>query len=115
MTTMQVYWLIVLVNFGMFLGIVSVGAIITSFIILIASFIEGDYWSDGKVKAVKKNAKIIFVIGIIMLFITVFIPSKKDIVTMYIVPAVTQNETIKEIPDKLVKLLDKWLEEEKKK
>lgn len=53
-----------------------------------------------------------FVVGFISALINVFIPSTKEAVAIYVVPAIANNESVRAIPETAVKMADEWLKGE---
>lgn len=67
-------------------------------------------------KMLKKLTKLSGAIALFFIIPVTFIPTKSDMYEIYGVGGtldyIRKNETVKELPDKTVKMLDKWLDEE---
>lgn len=57
------------------------------------------------------HPKLIVIIGITIIIFGNLIPTTKQIAAIYIVPRITQNEKVQQIPEKALNILDKWLDE----
>lgn len=112
-----IYWLQVLGNIstvGTVLIFLGVAAIIPSCLALFANF-DRNYDSEirgfaAAVKAIKLSLLVVFV-GVI---ITVFVPSEKQMYAIYgiggTIDYLKDNETAKQLPDKVVIALDKYID-----
>ena len=62
----------------------------------------------------KRNRKRMLVVGIVSVIIEMFVPTKRDLLMIYgiggIVDYVKQNDTAKNLPDKAIIALDKYLQ-----
>ena len=82
-------------------------------------FLTSEYRERQKaiVKARRKTAKRLLVTAIISAVLTVFIPSEKQMYAIYgiggTIDYIKGNEKAKQLPDKVVDALDKWLDEQK--
>lgn len=111
----DLYWIAVLGNLITFIDVVCViSALATalSFILFIASSNE---CGCEKPRAIcKKTGICSFVVLATLMIVSVFIPSKKDLCLIYGVGGtmdyLKSNPTAKQLPDKCVKALDKWLD-----
>jgi len=54
-------------------------------------------------------------LAVIFILLAVFVPNTKQACTIYVVPKIINNEQVQQIPDKLLELgnkqLDEWIEE----
>lgn len=119
MTEAQIYWLITLPKLANGIGefLLIVGGIATFGSLMIYGFSQADFcpinWKD-----IKKP----FVLGVLALttgaLMKTFIPSTKELVAIYGIPKVVNNEQIQAIPEKLLEFanikLDDLVEEAKK-
>lgn len=90
----------------------GIGLFVVAAILLISSIL-------GEDENLLKRAKKPFFIGVILVLIGCFVPSKRDIVTMIVLPPIAQNEQIKSITNNSLPILEEltkeWLEELKSK
>lgn len=106
MSGFEIYFLSLIGNLQdlmMILGILCV------FLFVGAGFYTMDQYDDedkAKGKSYCKKA----VIGAFIAFtLACFIPSKKTIIAMYVVPAISEYKVTKELPDNLQKVIDKFV------
>ncbi len=110
------FWLVVLPNLDSFFGTLGVVG-------LISCVIGGFIFMHKKIEAYNKEdhenawkfAKkmfIIFGISMSIFFVTVFIPSKKDIVQLKIISVVSEIKGVEQIPQKLINKLNLLLEDD---
>ena len=78
------------------------------------SFIFGEMDEEDLPPFLKRNMKRMLVVGIVSVIIEVFVPTKRDLLMIYgiggIVDYVKQNDTAKNLPDKAIIALDKYLQ-----
>lgn len=101
--------------------------IILSIIVAICAFIsfncglhDADFKYDDRVRSICKKliniTKISFVITIISTIAFIFTPSQKEAYLIWglggTIDYLKENPTAKQIPDKCIKLLDKWVTDE---
>lgn len=95
------------------LAIIAVSVILTVvFWILVLDTDEG----SKKFRLFKKLAKRSSITAAVTLILYFFIPDKKELYFIIgvggVVDYVQQNDTLKQIPDKCIEALDKWVEEQ---
>lgn len=100
MTASTIYWLNVYGN--LHIAFKLLGMLWLIFVGIIILFDE--YYLP------KKAIIAIITISFIITSIIMFVPSKKTIMAMYIVPKITNIEGIKDLPEKTIKALDKMLD-----
>lgn len=109
-----IYWLQVLGKISTVLIFLGVAAIIPSGVALVLN-LDRDYDSEIKcfaaaVKAIKLSLLAVF-IGVV---ITTFVPSEKQLYAIYgvggTIDYLKDNETAKQLPDKVVIALDKYID-----
>ena len=94
--------------------IVAIAIIVAtcSFIVFCVAFIG--YYADGE-KTISANVmKKVTPILVISLLLTMFVPTKKDLLLIYgiggTIDYIQSNDTAKQLPDKCIKALDAWVE-----
>lgn len=89
--------------FGIFTAIVSSGA---------SGF--GDEIEDEGAKFLKKATKTSFVVGIISVFIAVFVPGEKQLYRIMgigmTIDYIKDNDVVKQLPDKCIEALEVWVD-----
>lgn len=110
-TQSQMYWITRLDNIQCFFAFAIVILIVVSLIIFIEGRInETDEWN--------MLSAISLTISLILLFISIWIPSTKDMAAIIVIPRVSKaieaNEKIKNMPDKLSALADEWIDSKMK-
>lgn len=115
MTEAQIYWLITLPKLANGIGI---GLIMTGTIAMIVTLLIFAMSQDGysTIKPIEwKNAKKYFNLGALALIIgalmKTFIPSTKELVAIYAIPRVVNNEQVQAIPEKLLELANLKLDD----
>lgn len=105
----ELYWLTRVQFIGVAAGIVLFVSVICSLFILLNWMSDGEI--SDKAKSVKKIACIA---GAISLMILILTPTKKDLLLIYglgpTVDYIQDNEKVKELPDKCVEALSKWVD-----
>lgn len=110
----ELYWITVLGNISCVSGLLSVVSVIGLIVLIIACivmYING-YTDDEDVKKVIKITKMTGIFAISITVLTIFVPSTKEALLIYgiggTVDYIKQNPTAKQLPDKCIKVLDKW-------
>lgn len=94
----------VLIGMG-FLGILAcIGA-------AIYTLHNDGYNEEDERKTGKRICKKALTCAIICFVLSCFIPDRKTIMAMYVVPAITEYKVIKELPDNLQKVIDKFVKD----
>ena len=110
----EIYWITRLDAIGSFFFAIALITGIFGVIILMASII---CYAQNELEEVPLKKVCIGLIStcIISSFILIFIPSTKDMYMIYGVGStidyLKENETAKQLPDKCIKYLDKWIDE----
>jgi hypothetical protein len=89
-------------------GFFSAIAVAGFSLILFDSYKEG----SGSMNELIKNVKKFAWVPILSFLIFTFLPSTKQAVIIYIIPKITENRSIQDLPKKLIKVIDKYLDEE---
>lgn len=115
----DLYWLITLGSLSEVLGAISVLGGITITILSLALLIawKSDIEEESK-SFYKKWAKIAWGIWGIVTLIAIAIPTKQQFYLIYgvggTIDYLKENPTAKQLPDKCIKVLDKWADEQLK-
>jgi len=111
----EIYWLTRVGELDMVFGTMWILAIVAFVIMLVALPIFGEDWNDEFKNMLKKWAvrmAVLFCIGIIG---DAFVPSKKDVLLIYglgtTIDYVKSNDKAKQLPDKAVDALTRYLDE----
>lgn len=109
----ELYWITVLGNISCVSGMLSVVLLIALIVLIIACIMT--YLDDSAGEDFRKMIKITKITGIFAIIITVltvFVPSTKEALLIYgvggTIDYIRQNPTAKQLPDKCIKILDKW-------
>ena len=110
----ELYWITVLGRISLITGILSAVSFI-ALVVLIIACIAAYFENCTNTEDFKKVVKITKIVGIFAISITVltiFVPSTKQALLIYgvggTVDYIRQNPTAKQLPDKCIKVLDKW-------
>lgn len=101
MTYFDAYLLVMLGDFKVVLAIVGAVFLSCSFITFLVSC------DEDNPKILKKT---IF-IGSLILLMAFLVPTTKQLAAIYFVPTIYNNEQVKELPEKLLKLGNEWIDE----
>lgn len=94
-------------------------SLLAVFILLIAAtvslviwFVEDDFDSDSRFKSILEKCLLWLSVPVLLLM---FVPSKKDMLMIYglgsTIDYIKQNDAAKQIPDKCIDALDKFIDE----
>lgn len=117
----DLYIISILGNLGILLGLTGcscllVGAWIYGTVLYDASEYDSQKEKEAQ-KRSKKKANKLFIIGFISVLLCCFIPSTKEMYAIYgiggVIDYVKGNEKAKQLPDKVIDALDKYLDEQK--
>ena len=106
MSGFELYLLLLLDNLNAFFIIFSILLIVSAGIMALYAALEMEDVKHWKAAGIA---------GFVFAFIAVLLPSTKDAVLIYVVPPVINSERAQEIPEKILDLVDVWLEEAKPK
>lgn len=114
----ELYFIELLANLNTTLAIfmaVSACIIIISLIVIICE--GGEYADDKLLDSSKKWLKRAVLIFIPSLLVSMFIPSRNSMYVIYgigsTIDYIKSNDTTKQLPDKVIQVLDKWLDDQK--
>ena len=114
----MVYWITRLDGLCNFCNEAAIVFFVLFIIAVIAACITYGFWkieddSEAEIihKMTRKTIKIILPIWIIMLAGSLFIPTTKEAVAIYMIPKIAANEDVAKIPPKLAEFARKQLEE----
>lgn len=110
---MSMYWIFVIGNVGIFFCVMATVCAFVAGVSAMIYFTNSDYENEeSNVGRVCKISTIAFVTS---LTIAVFIPSSEQIMQIYVVDNVVEyvkdNDKAKQLPDKVVEVCDKLLDE----
>lgn len=113
MTETQIYWLITLPKLangiGIFLTVFGVGV---AFLIFAFFAVSNDgYHEPIKWESLKKYFNWSIFSAILGALMLTFIPSAKELVAIYAIPKVVNNEQVQAIPEKLLELANLKLDD----
>ena len=99
---------------GAMFFIFSILGVVLGVIALITAVYASEYEvEDPKLNAKKlylnHRKKVFWVYGLLALFVFL-VPSKKELVEMYIIPKIVNSKDLKELPARVSKALDKYIE-----
>ena len=69
------------------------------------------FMGDGSAFDLRKVAKYVVFVFFILGTASVFLPTTKEMVAIYVVPALANNEQVRSIPDTALKLADEYLKQ----
>jgi hypothetical protein len=117
----EMYWISVVGNIGdvsevmiLFCGICIL--LFGSFSAIIDSGVSGfgDEIEARGARFLKKATKTSFIVGIISVFIAIFVPEEKQLYRIIglgmTIDYIKDNEVVKQLPDKCIEALDQWAE-----
>lgn len=110
----ELYWITVLGRISCITGILSTVSFIALVVLIVACIVAyfDNRTSAEDFKKVIKITKIIGIFTILITVLTIFVPSTKQALLIYgvggTVDYIRQNPTAKQLPDKCIKVLDKW-------
>ncbi len=88
------------------LGICIVGATIFLVSLFLYVSISGEFgWKKMKIYFIAQ-----LIIGLVFLFLAIAIPTSGDFALIYVLPKITNNKKLQQIPDKLLDLANQKLE-----
>lgn len=110
----EIYWLTRFDYINNFFTVMIIVGVITSMVLIIICSIM--YLSEDFVPSKLKNISIyILIITIILSITSTFIPTTKDAYMIYgigkSIDYLRENETVKQLPDKYINFIDKWVDE----
>lgn len=119
----ELYWITRFYSINATIGTITVVSIIVAicaFILFICGIHDEDFEHDERVRSICKNlfniTKVSFVIAIISTIAFIFTPSQEEAYLIWglggTIDYLKENPTAKQIPDKCIKLLDKWVTDE---
>jgi len=115
----EIYWITrldALNTIGILTAIISIILVVGFFMVSISTddWTGEDCFSEKQKQKLRKGAKYSIISFVIGLFMWVFIPTKEEALLIYgvggTIDYVKQNPTAKQLPDKCVNALDKWVD-----
>lgn len=110
LTSMDMYWLTRLDSLNTWLWIVVIISGLASMVAVLAAMIA-TATRDRCAVYLRRIAK--YVVTVFFVFGTgsVLVPTTKEMVAIYVVPAIANNEQVRSIPDTALKLADEYLKQ----
>jgi len=90
-------------------------SVVVGLFFLILTIIYISSYNDRKKtfhNAIKPWTKLAAILFCIILFLSIIVPNTKQAAIIYCLPKIVNNEHIKNIPDKMLKLSDMWINKE---
>ena len=108
-TPALVYWITRIEDFK-FLGIVvgTIGVFIGTFLFLP---MNDDCFDNSEKAVMRKAQKLLLLAGAIGFLLAVFLPTRKEMAAIIVIPRIANSETVSEIGDGVKTLAAEWLEE----
>lgn len=107
----EIYWLNVIGNIGEIACAIAIICGILLIVALVPYFLE--YEEDARMTIKRVIRKIFFTFGVSRV-IAIFVPDTKTLYALYgiggTIDYIKSNETAKQLPDKVVNALDKWVD-----
>ena len=111
---MEMYWLTRLTNIQT--GVFVIG-FLSLVIALIATAIGACAWADSYGDNQKRGRRAVmlsiigWVLGVVVLFGGIFIPTTKEMCVIKAIPIIVNNKQVQELPNKVVELANEWIAE----
>ncbi|HIJ71136.1 MAG TPA: hypothetical protein HPP87_07210 [Planctomycetes bacterium] len=112
-TESEMYWLTRLDALNNIFGAVAIiGVIVGLMTLYLVMFLGGDQeWYERNTK----RALELLCLGLLLILIgctgQCFVPTAKEMAAIKLIPAVSKNENVQELPNKVVDLANEWLDE----
>ena len=116
----ELYWITVLGRISCITGILSAVSFIALVVLIVACIVVyfDNCTNTEDFKKLVKVTKIVGIFTISVTILTIFVPSTKQALLIYgvggTVDYIKQNPTAKQLPDKCIKVLDKWADSQLK-
>lgn len=113
-TEMEMYWLTRMT--GLHNGLIGIALLI----MITVAIVEGICALGWAGEGTEKNRKFIrfskymvptFIVGLLLAFSSIFIPTTKEMCAIKAVPVIVNNEHVQELPNKVVELANEWIDE----
>lgn len=117
-TETEMYWLTRMTSIQT--GVFAIGLLVIV-LSLIATAIGTCAWCDSYGDNKKRGRKAVmlatpgWVLGIVFLFGSIFIPSTKEMCAIKAIPMIANNEQVQKLPNKVIELANDWINELKPK
>lgn len=112
-TSWDIYWITRLDGLNFFVGVIAVISIITATTLLIIRIASDDYfpWEHKFIKTWFRPMFTAVIVAVMCIVISIFVPSTKEAVAIYMIPKIVNNEQVQKLPDNAMKFLNGKLEE----
>lgn len=111
-TGTEIYWLTRMTYFHN--GALAMGIIFAILGVIFVAISIG-FWLEEEKSSMFKVAFPIFLFCILLIAGSLFIPTTKEMCAIKVLPAIINNEEVRELPNKVVDLANEWVEELKPK
>lgn len=110
-TGTEMYWLTRLT--GLRTGTEGVGIVllVTSGIAITIGLMAGAMEDSERGRKPIKFSVLAFIVGGLIAFASIFIPTTKEMCAIKVIPVIANNKQIQELPDKVLKLANEWIDE----
>ena len=107
-TGTEMYWLTRLT--GIHNGLCGVG-IVLMLIGAVGLVIGALIWHEDEVKKWFFISFGVSILGLIIAFSSIFVPTTKEMCAIKVIPTIVNNEQVQEMPDKIMDLANEWITE----
>lgn len=107
-TPMTIYWITRLDEVKSFLGSAALFMLMTGGF---TAFVLAMTFEEMGLKEYPKMILFVPAVGILAAIMNLFVPTQKEMAAIYVIPMVVNNQKVQEIPGKLLRLADEWMNE----
>lgn len=111
LTSMDMYWLTRLDSLNNWIGCVFIISTIVGLVVGSVGAMFADTCDNLSPKDAFRWARRILLMSLIFGGLGVMVPTTKEMVAIYVVPALANNEQVRSIPDTALKLADEYLKQ----
>lgn len=109
-TPMQMYWILKLDDIGTMLSIIVVASVIAVFLSMLLYCISKGTEEEATTKISVKMLILSLICSVIFLILNTLLPTTKQMVAIYVVPAIVNNERVQNIGSKTLDISEDLLE-----
>ncbi|GAF94385.1 unnamed protein product, partial [marine sediment metagenome] len=110
-TETEMYWLTRLTSLKEGVAGIGVGVMILFGILAFLGFMGWVMEQSEYGKKWLKISLLFFVLGGLIVFSNIFIPTTKEMCAIKAIPVIVNNEQVQELPNKVVELANDWIDE----
>lgn len=110
MTESTIYWITRLTSLKEGLEVGGVILLILSGVVILLGIMA---WCLEQSETGKKSLKIsilVFILGGLIAFSSIFVPTTKEMCAIKAIPVIINNEQVQELPNKVVELANDWID-----